>query len=287
MTHKDQIYNAIQAAASLVRAVAEVGHFLTTGDSRTEADAGNSFLESVVSTLAEFAWNGTALPQNDLEDALSELSVAVELLSASFMLPDGRECLAATDKEAIQRLASAATARWELDRGEPIRVEQLAALTGVSEKTVRTATNPKSSHPLQVTKSGYWTLIAAEDALAWLGRRNDFIPTHHGAHGPKQAQITDSGVLGTTCQKWREHAGQSVEQLADALQWSASQALAYRSIESQAPGDVIAEFPPQGLQQLALQLALPDPAAFATQAYAVLALAHAAALSETQINHPA
>ena len=287
MPNTDRINAATEAAASLVRAVTEVGHFLTTGDTHTVVECNDSFFETVASILADYAWNGTALPQNDLEDALHELTAAAGLVSANFVLPDGSECLAAADKDAIQRLANAATARWELDRGEPIRVEQLAALAGVSEKTVRTATNPKNANPLQVTKSGYWTLIAAEDALAWLGRRNDFIPTHHGARGAKQPQITDSGVLGTTCQKWREHAGQSVEQLADTLQWSASQALAYRSIESQAPGDVIAEFPPQGLHQLALQLALPDPAAFATQAYAVLALAHAAALSEMQINHPA
>jgi hypothetical protein len=286
MTNQDRIDTAAQAAASLVRAVVEVGQFLTTGDTGTLAECDGSFLERVASNMADFAWNGKARAQNELEEGLAELAVAVELLSANFTLPDGSDCLSPAEKQAIQRLSNAATARWELDRGEPIRVEQLAALAGVSEKTVRTATNPKSANPLPVTKSGYWTFIEAEDALAWLGRRNDFTPTHLGAQGPQQPPITDAAVLGTTCQNWRSHADLSVEQLADALQWSSEQSQGYRGIESQAPGNVIADFPPQALQQLALHLALPDPAAFARQAYAVLALAHAAALSEAQINHP-
>ncbi|QOW20229.1 hypothetical protein INQ41_04135 [Lysobacter ciconiae] len=287
MTNQDRIDTATQAAASLVRAVAEVGQFLTTGSTQTLSECDSSFLERVASTMADFAWNGKARAQNELEEGLTELAVAVELLSANFTLPDGSDCLSPDEKEAIQRLSNAATARWELDRGEPIRVEQLAALAGVSEKTVRTATNPKSANPLPVTKSGYWTFIEAEDALAWLGRRKDFTPTHLGAQGPQQPQITDAAVLGTTCQNWRETADLSLDQLAHALQWGPEQALAYSGIESQAPGNVIAEFPPQALQQLALHLDLPDPAAFAREAYAVLALAHAAALSATQINHPA
>lgn len=283
MSHDIRIDDATQAAASMAKAVTAVGNFLKTGDSQADVSCEHSHLEMIASILADYAWKGDPIQNGHIEDTLAELAVAVELLNANFMLPDGTEWLSVAEKEAIQRLANAADARWQLDQGESIRVEQLAALAGVAEKTVRAATNPKSANPLPVTKDGYWTLIKAKDALVWLGRRNDFMPTRIGTDGLEQPQITDSLVLAGACKTWRLQADQSIEQVSAALNWSDAQLDAYRDIESGAPSDVIAELPPQVLHQLALRLKLPDPASFARQAYAVLALAHAVSLSDRQI----
>lgn len=282
MTHATRIEDAVHAAASLASAVAHIGHFLQTGES-TDLSHSNAYVEIVAFTMADYAWNGVVPANDHIEDMLAELSVAVELLNGNFMLPDGSDYLSAPQKEAIRRLGNAADARWNLDQGHSIRIEQLAALAGVAEKTVRAATNPKGAQPLPVTKNGYWTLIEAEDALAWLVRRNDFRSTHHDKNDPEPSLVTDPDTLASICRNWRTQTGLTIEKLGAALKWSEAQLSAYRGIESQAPGDVIAQFPPRVLHQLGLHLQLPDPAAFAHQAYAVLAIAHARSLSDRQI----
>lgn len=280
MPHNERIEEAVSAVANLVQAVSEVSSFLNRGTSDTHEVGTRSFLASTASTLAAYAWEGTACTEISLEEGLAELSAAAELLGANFMLPDGTECLDKAAKEAVQRLANAADARWQLDQGHPVRVEQLAALAGVAEKTVRAATNPKGSNPLPVSKSGYWTFIEADDALVWLGRRNDFKVTRHVSEGVDQPLISDATTLANVCQRARAHFEQPIEQVATTLKWSKAQASAYQDIEAKAPGDIILEFPPKVLLQLARHLQLPDPNTFARQAYTVLALAHASALSD-------
>ncbi|MCC6505045.1 MAG: hypothetical protein IT475_06310 [Aquimonas sp.] len=61
--------------------------------------------------------------------------------------------------------------------GGDITIEQLAALARVSEKTLRMAANPKNESALRITKRRHRTVITTDDAMEWLARRPDFIPT--------------------------------------------------------------------------------------------------------------
>ncbi len=287
MSHQNRIDGSVNATALLVDAVAQIGRFLQTGEVQEDAAVGReSHLARVAFTLAEYAWNGVTFTGTGIHmvDELAEFAVVVELLGANFMLPDGSVCLAGTEKDAITRLANAAEARWQLDQGDAVRFEGLAALAGVAEKTVRAATNPKSAHPIPVSKEGHWAYIEAKDALTWLSRRNDFKTTYRAADGLKQPLVTDAMNLADACRAWRIHNSLSEAELGTALGWTDEQVGAYRAIEAKSPGDVIAQLPPQALLRFAEHLQLPEPVTFARQAYTVLAVAHAHALSDKQVS---
>lgn len=84
----------------------------------------------------------------------------------------------------IKWVVDAFKARARIDwLGGDISIEELAALAKVSEKTLRMAANPKNEVALRTKKNGHRTFITTEDAMDWLARRPDFVPTRN----PKQA----------------------------------------------------------------------------------------------------
>ncbi|MEZ5456832.1 MAG: helix-turn-helix domain-containing protein [Lysobacteraceae bacterium] len=63
--------------------------------------------------------------------------------------------------------------------GGDITIEELAALARVSEKTLRMAANPKNDGALKISKRSHRTVITVDDAMEWLARRPDFMPTRN------------------------------------------------------------------------------------------------------------
>lgn len=243
-------------------------------------------LPHVAARVADYAWGGYAFSnaQGDhLVDALHELSSAAELCEASFMLPSGDELFSQENRSLIRQLMSAANARTALDNGESIRVEELAALARVAEKTVRMATNPSRPGSIRVRKEGHWAFIDASEALAWLQRRDDFQPTRVRGEKADQPLIGDAAGLASACERWRKQKAANIEILAKALRWTVPQSKAYVQIEAGELTDQMTRFPPETLQALGKFLGMPHPEDFARQAFRVLAAQYAEHLSNRQL----
>lgn len=231
-------------------------------------------LEHTAAMLATYAWDGVwPRDKNDLLDALSELSTAVEASRGSFMRPDGTDLFSKEEAAGLLLLANAATARQSLIEDDgAITVESLAALAGVAEKTVRMATNTKSANPLQVTKHGHWTLIAAEDALAWLERRGDFKPTRMGATKPVLAMPAD---VAKALNQRMAQLGKDQKSVARTAGLDKAGTASLAQLLSKSSEDAIAELKPSNLKAVAIALDFDDPTAFAVKAYQLLTLAAA------------
>src|SRR5690606_5703926 len=128
-------------------------------------------------------------------------------------------------------IVKAASARKDMDDGEPVTIEQLAALGRVTERTVRGATSTTNPNPLPITKDGHWTYIQAGDALGWLSNRSDFRPTQKRLGTPSTAALKGLQSVGDLWRQWRQAAGLSVEELSQQLGWSAAQASTYTLLE--------------------------------------------------------
>lgn len=232
--------------------------------------------------LAEYAWNGTwHADESSLDEAIARFMVISELLDRTPVSPAGNELLPAEARQTLERVIHAVLGRQALDdaSGE-LTIEQVAALARVSEKTVRMAANPSQPQALRTKKAGHRTQVASIDALEWLSRRRDFNRTRLYSTGPGQPTVLDSESLALACQRWSANLQVSADALAKDLEWSEKQRAAYDAIAAGTPGDVLATFPPSALRALAERLGMPEPATFSSQAYRVLALAHAAALTD-------
>ena len=230
-------------------------------------------VDETAARLATYAWDGTwSGNDNNLLDALSELSTAAEATRGMFMLPDGSELYSQEEAANLLLLQTAATARRELNEGESIRVEDLAALAGIAEKTVRMATNPKSSNPLQVTKQGHWTLITASDALAWLERRGDFKPTRMDTATPLLTTLSD---LAEAIKERMARLGKTLQATAREVHFNKSTAAALEKLLASPTESDGTGLKPSQLKALADVLEFGDPVAFATKAYQLLAIAAA------------
>jgi hypothetical protein len=272
MTHQmtTQAYNAAQ---ELLDALGK----LHTELSKVE-------LPRVAERLADYAWNGYAMGgELALVEALHEISSADELAKANLMLPNGDELWHDEHRQLIEQLAKAAHAREALDGGDAVRVDALAALARVAEKTVRMSTNPAKPGSMRVRKDGHWAYIDAPEALAWLTRRNDFHPTRMRTDVDQQPAITDVRALAEACNRGRERTQSDAAGMASALGWTAIQRKAYEQIEAGNVTDQMTHFPPQGLLALGQHFALPQPQDFARQAFRVLALRHADTLADRQL----
>lgn len=76
--------------------------------------------------------------------------------------------------DSLRSTLQAARARYALDRGLAVRLEQLADLAGVSVKTMRNSLYAKKEGAICVDVDGS---IAASAALEWLGRREGYMPS--------------------------------------------------------------------------------------------------------------
>lgn len=228
--------------------------------------------------LAGYAWQGEAMSEDQVSEALHELGTAVELSKGNFMLPDGTDLFRAESREAIEAVVEAALARSSLDQGDAIRVEGLAALARVAVKTVRSAMNPKNANAIPVTKDGHWAWIEASDALAWLSRRNDWVPT-----GGRLQNTASSSPLSASLVAAREAAGLDSDQIGVRIGWDPDLIEGYTSLESGRLADAYQHLQPRHLETIAQAIGLADPQLFARTAYRELALAHADSVSATQL----
>lgn len=233
-------------------------------------------LEDVVSTLATYAWDGVAPEDpNELIGLLSEISVAVELLRGTLMSPDGSELVSADASNTIMKVANAANARYQIDEGGQVTMEQLADLAKVTERAVRSATNPKRSDAIEIKKDGYWTFIEAPHALRWLSQRKDFVPTKAQDHRPRFATLRRAGDVGAAWLKWREGRGLTIEQLADDLGWSDVQRREYARVEKGEYTKRTLDLDPQFWRELANHFDSEEVELVAAETYRALAAGYA------------
>lgn len=226
--------------------------------------------------LAEYAWQGEAMGEDEVSEALHELGTAVELSRGNFMLPGGTDLFHTESREAIEAVVEAASARSSLDHGVAIRVEGLAALARVAVKTVRSAMNPKNANAIPVTKDGHWAWIEASEALAWLSRRNDWVPTGG------RLQNTRSPLIASLVAA-REAAALDIDQVGARIGRGPGLLEGYTSLESGRLAEAYLHLQPKDLEIIAQAVGLADPQQFARTVYRELALAHADSVSATQL----
>ena len=162
--------------------------FFSEADVPRDEKLGNSYLGDLFFELAEYAWGGVAGPGLD---RFTEIGMIADLINKNVWVPDEIQ-------KPIYQLNSAVVGRWNLDEpeeaGGQLTIEELAALAGIAEKTLRSFTNPRSSNPLVITKLGHWTVIDGPDALNWLSKRADWKPTNN-QEPPKSAGLENGGYL--------------------------------------------------------------------------------------------
>ena len=131
----------------------------------------------LIGSLADYAWRGVRAPEGvHMNDWLSEANLMADNLRGNVEDPGGRLSASARAIHIVKQVTEAASARYFLgDEVGNVTLSALAALAGISEKTIRASTNPKHPNPIKIEKNGHWTLVNANDAYAWLDRRGDFI----------------------------------------------------------------------------------------------------------------
>lgn len=256
------------SGTELIEAVEEV---LATLKGDREA----SNIESLLKYLSLYAWSGVTPDPFDVRDLLTEFCVAVELLAGSLIDASGSNLVSRETVEFINRVQKAAQARWDLDQGEAISIESLAVLAGVSERTIRSATNSKNPNAIPIRKEGHWTLIEAPQALKWLSGRSDFVSTQGADSRPRITALAASLDVGAAWKQWRESRKVAIEKLAEDLAWSADQTASYADIEAGTVGEAYLALSPGVWRQLAQHFESPEPSEVAALTYRRLAGAYA------------
>lgn len=271
MQTRSRIEASRKAGEALIEATRDVLGAMEGG----EAGFG---LMPVCEALAQYAWDGTWHSDSvDVLDYLHDIGTAVELLSGRFMLPAGADCLSEENRRAIELVATAAQARWSLSEGVDIRIEDLAALAGVAERTIRAATNPSTPHAIPITKQGHWTWIQAKDALEWLSRRKDFMPTRLVGLGPQASLLHSSESLGHACRQWRSQKNVPIKVLAKQLTWTPAQTAGYAQLEDGQVTEETLLLTPATWQAYAERLDIEEPTQFAAKAFRLTTIAYAEA----------
>lgn len=256
-----------EAAAEILNATDTVAAIL-----RGEGDAPP--LEHLLEETRLYAWSGICHRHHAL-DLLHELSVVVDLLEGDLVTPSGDGLVAQETRELVRRVMNAAHARYHIDEGESVTTEQLAALAGVTERTIRTATNPKNPNAIPITKDGHWTYIEGPHALKWLSQRKDFVATQRADNRPRAAVLSSSINVGDAWKMWRQAVGAEIGALAERLRWTAEQTRSYESVETGSPGAHWLELEPGFWRKLADHYESTEPAAVAALTYRKLAAAYA------------
>lgn len=221
--------------------------------------------------LADFAWEGTFFGNEvGLQEMLTEAATIEPLLDDKLRDPFGEYIITRDAAGKLARVLNAATGRSQLESGDALQLDQLAALAGISDKTIRMAANPKVENHLKTEKSGRWTIVKSDDALDWLERRPTFKQTRLNAGIDGQRQVTNAKSLAEVCVRYRERAGLSLKDLRARLNWTAQDALAYQNMER---GEFTAHarvFDAMQLIALASLFQLPDAGQFARDAIRVV-----------------
>jgi hypothetical protein len=226
-----------------------------------------------ISYLYDFAFQGNA---SDL-DALIEFHLGGqpfwEVMEHKSRLVD-RMANDLVNERSIQTLLTvyhAAEARLALMDENPfdydyVRLDRLAALSGVSIKTLRNAATNAGKHPLRTSKSGKDTVVERQDALAWLRSRPDYHETQIG--GAPQVQSYSSpnqlGIhLATLCSLRKS----TIEEIANQADLKPAILQALRKLITCSPDDDLSTISMQSLHSLAAPLGIENRKAFALEAY--------------------
>lgn len=132
---------------------------------------------SYLADLNAYGYYGLAPDSSLLDAASTPVNEANREQLYETYLKKGREFLQKVPTgwaslEDINRTILAAEARFGLDFGREISIEQLAAIARMTPKSIRNLLTPKSGEiDLRVTSNG---MISAADALRWLSKREDF-----------------------------------------------------------------------------------------------------------------
>ena len=220
-------------------------------------------------------------------DDLTDYEVGTRLLEgkdgSSLINPEQLDLMPAASTAVLLEVRAGAQARLAIDRGSNLNVAMLAALAGVSEKTIRMAANPNNERPLKTVKDGTWTYIEADAALEWLNRRGNFKPSRYFVSEGRRPQLGSFGSLATHLRGVRAERNETIESLAKALDWSADTQEAYAQLErSRAPNELSA-FQPRHLEQLMRHLAIFEPVELARETYPLIATAYGEALAKEQL----
>lgn len=264
-------------------------HVGEPGENPLRTAARQSRLVGLTGRIATYAKDGTwPTSQNDFMDALTDFQVSAELLKGKegpcLFGPDQTARMPEASAAVLLEMLTAAQARLAIDLGSDITVPMLAALAGVSEKTVRMASNPNNDRPLKTVKEGAATFIQPDGALEWLSRRGDFRPTRYFVSEGSRPRLGTFWALTTHLQAVRTERGETVDSLAKALGWSTQTSATYSQLEkSGAPKD-LASFQPRHLEQLARHLGIHEPVEFARETYPLIATAYGEALAKEQLS---
>lgn len=260
-----------------------------TGKEVALVDGTDAPLTDLAATTGELAVYGQegewSQEPTRLEEALHEIGAITELLSGNFMLPDGTDLFDQEARRTLNRIINAAHARKQLDDDGELSIEQLAALAGVAEKTIRSATSRSAANPIPVDNRKHRAWIKAGDARAWLSRRPDFKPTRFRNDGPSQPLINDPATLVQACRTWLTHADISLDTLGTGLGWPVHAVDALRAVIDRRPEAGFQALSPALLKQFASRVGMPQPDEFARQAYRVLAIAHAESLAQSELGN--
>ena len=187
----------------------------------------------LIGRMADFAWRGEWFSnESGLSEAITELNVLDQWLEQPAFDPYGEPIVDDSSRGLLRLTRDAATGRWLLgEDGGALGLDQLAALAGVSDKTIRMAANPKKPGHIKTAKVGTRTVVDAEDALEWLTRRPSFHPTRMNVELDGQVHVADAATLAMVCSRFRERSGMNISTLRKALHWSASDTLSYQNME--------------------------------------------------------
>lgn len=279
------------AASSLVGVEPAVyrAHVGEPGETPLRTAAHRSRLVGLAGRIATYAKNGTwPTSQSDFMDALTDFEVSAELLKGKegpcLFGPDQVARMPEASAALLLEMLTAAQARLAIDQGSDITVPMLAALAGVSEKTVRMASNPNNDRPLKTVKDGAATFIQPEDALEWLGRRSDFKPTRYFVSEGSRPRLGTFSALTTHLQAVCTERGETLDSLTEALGWSTEASAAYGRLEKTEAPKELASFQPRHLEQLARYLRIHEPVEFARETYPLIATAYGEALAKEQLS---
>jgi len=227
-----------EAAKRLARDIPESEHGYVAISS-AGADIENSIvlrhMTRVIDFLNTSVWHGD--PSN-LWGTLNELTPFHLILQSKPGLVDevAGQMIKSAHAKKISTALDAFTAYVLLVNEMPVDIRQLAAISGLAEKTVRMAAVGRDRNPDLVTvKDGTRTLIPSNEAIRWLKSKIEFKELDWSSEqflppdDPK-----DIGELGPYLQNLRKISGLSVEELASMLGWDSDTKCAYEELEQDA-----------------------------------------------------
>lgn len=231
--------------------------------------------------LAEYAWGGRYPgSEGDLDDSIHDALTVLPLLQSGegeLVNAVGDGVISEESRDILTKTVDAAIARRTLDSRAygDLTVPMLAALAGVSEKTIRMAANPKNPEALRTTKVGNSTFVLSDDALDWLRRRDGFQETIYNFSSNSTPSIKDPESLARALTTLRSRRAMSTADVANALGWNSEKTGGYEQLEQ---GQLVASripFAPDDLVALGKLMKVDQPVTFAKNAYRAVVSAFA------------